>query len=132
MAVLDHGFWQQRFGGDPRIVGQTLTLDQEAWLVVGVVRKARVLIVTPGNAVLSAFFNDDATKAVCDTTYLVYDGKTNILADREKYLTVPLKELPSKELLGYGGVSLRQAEANLLVNFAGERFFTPCCAATSA
>jgi hypothetical protein len=61
-------------------------LDDEAWLVVGVVRKARVLIVTPGNAVLTAFFNDEATQVVADVSYLVYDGRTNVLADREKYL----------------------------------------------
>jgi putative ABC transport system permease protein len=35
-VVLDHGYWQRRFGGDPKIVGKTLTLDKEPWLVVGV------------------------------------------------------------------------------------------------
>ena len=36
-----------------------LPLDDEAWLVAGVVRKARVLIVTPGNVVLRTFFDLD-------------------------------------------------------------------------
>ena len=36
VAVLDYGYWQRRFGGDPRIVGKTLTLDKEPWLVIGV------------------------------------------------------------------------------------------------
>jgi predicted permease len=36
VVVLDHGFWQRRFGGDPKIIGKTLTLDGEPWIVVGV------------------------------------------------------------------------------------------------
>jgi putative ABC transport system permease protein len=36
VAVLDYGYWQRRFGGDPKIVGKTLLLDREPWLVVGV------------------------------------------------------------------------------------------------
>ncbi|HEV3202135.1 MAG TPA: ABC transporter permease [Bryobacteraceae bacterium] len=35
-VVLDHGYWQRRFGADPRIIGKTLTLDKEPWVVVGV------------------------------------------------------------------------------------------------
>ena len=36
VVVLDHGYWQRRFGGDPKIIGTTLTLDKAPWLVVGV------------------------------------------------------------------------------------------------
>lgn len=36
VVVLDYGFWQQRFGGDPKIIGRTLTLDKGPWVVVGV------------------------------------------------------------------------------------------------
>jgi hypothetical protein len=39
-------------------------LDDQAWLCVGSIRKARVLIVGPGNAVLDAFFNQEATRKV--------------------------------------------------------------------
>jgi hypothetical protein len=45
-------------------------LDDEAWLVVGVVRKAKVLIVGKPNAILDAFFTDEATKAVADVATL--------------------------------------------------------------
>ena len=37
-------------------------LDDEAWLVAGVVRKARVLIVTRGNEILHDFFDLEATR----------------------------------------------------------------------
>jgi hypothetical protein len=41
-----------------------LPLDDEAWLVVGTVRKAKVLLVGPPNPVLNAFFDQDATGKV--------------------------------------------------------------------
>ncbi|MFO0925473.1 MAG: VWA domain-containing protein [Gemmataceae bacterium] len=47
-----------------------MPLDDEAWLVAGVVRKARVLIVTPGNAVLRTFFDLDETARVAQVRYL--------------------------------------------------------------
>jgi hypothetical protein len=55
-----------------RLAGITdkLPLDDEAWISVGVVRKAKILVVGPPNEILSAFFDDDATREVADTTRL--------------------------------------------------------------
>lgn len=36
-AVLSYGLWNRRFGGDPKIVGSTIQVDDQPWLVVGVV-----------------------------------------------------------------------------------------------
>ena len=36
VLVLDHGLWQQRWGGDPSILGRALLLDGEPWTVVGI------------------------------------------------------------------------------------------------
>jgi predicted permease len=36
VVVLGHGFWQQRFGGDPGIIGQTLLLNRIGFTVVGI------------------------------------------------------------------------------------------------
>lgn len=36
VVVLSHGLWTRRFGGDPRIVGRTVTLGSEPYEVVGV------------------------------------------------------------------------------------------------
>jgi putative ABC transport system permease protein len=37
VAVLGFEFWQRRFGGDPNIVGQTISLDDQNHTVVGIV-----------------------------------------------------------------------------------------------
>jgi putative ABC transport system permease protein len=36
VIVLSHGFWQRRFGGDPNIVGRTITANNRPFTVVGV------------------------------------------------------------------------------------------------
>ena len=36
VAILTHGLWQRRFGGDQRIVGQAITLNGERFVVVGI------------------------------------------------------------------------------------------------
>src|SRR5262245_26663340 len=36
VAVLGYGEWQKRFGGDPSVVGRTLTLNGQAFTVLGV------------------------------------------------------------------------------------------------
>jgi macrolide transport system ATP-binding/permease protein len=36
VAVLSHGFWERRFGGDPAIVGKTITLNRQPFTVIGV------------------------------------------------------------------------------------------------
>ena len=35
VAVLGHGFWQERYAGDPQVVGSTLRLDGEEYVIVG-------------------------------------------------------------------------------------------------
>jgi predicted permease len=36
VALLGHAFWQRRFGGDPAVIGQTLTLDGQSTTVIGI------------------------------------------------------------------------------------------------
>jgi putative ABC transport system permease protein len=36
VVLLDYGYWQQRFGGDPAVLGQVLSLDGAAATIVGI------------------------------------------------------------------------------------------------
>jgi predicted permease len=38
VAVLTHRYWQRRFGGDPSVIGRTLTLNGKPFTIVGVAR----------------------------------------------------------------------------------------------
>jgi predicted permease len=40
VVVLNHGFWQRRFDGDPNIIGKTVKLDGQPFTVVGVAGRA--------------------------------------------------------------------------------------------
>jgi hypothetical protein len=62
-------------------------LDDEAWLVIGVVRKARVCIVTPGNEILHNFFDLEATGKVATVKFL-----TPQQLDDEKEYRKPARE----------------------------------------
>jgi predicted permease len=35
-AILGHGLWQSRFGGDANVLGRTITLNQQSYTVVGI------------------------------------------------------------------------------------------------
>jgi putative ABC transport system permease protein len=37
VAVLSYGLWKKRYAGDPKIVGSTIQVDGQPWLVVGVI-----------------------------------------------------------------------------------------------
>ena len=36
VVILSHDFWQRRFGGDPNAIGQTITLNDQPYTVIGV------------------------------------------------------------------------------------------------
>ena len=39
VAILSHGLWQRRFGGDPKVVGQKVTLSGAPFTVIGVLSR---------------------------------------------------------------------------------------------
>ena len=40
VVVISYGFWQRRFGGNPKIVGSAISLNNESYTVVGVLGKS--------------------------------------------------------------------------------------------
>ncbi len=36
VAVLDHGYWKEHFGGDPGVIGRPLRTDEEVYTIIGV------------------------------------------------------------------------------------------------
>jgi macrolide transport system ATP-binding/permease protein len=36
VAVISHGLWQRRFGANPAVIGQTITLNQQSLTVIGI------------------------------------------------------------------------------------------------
>ena len=45
--VLTHAFWRREFGGDVAVIGRTMTLDDEAWRIVGVLEPISVVYPAP-------------------------------------------------------------------------------------
>jgi hypothetical protein len=67
--------------------GDSLPIDDTARLVLGVARKAKVLVVTPGNKLLRNYFDTDSAKKMAEYTYL----QPADLASPSDYLT-PARE----------------------------------------
>jgi len=42
VVVVSHDFWQRRFGGDPQLVGKTLTFNNQSFTVIGIAREGFV------------------------------------------------------------------------------------------
>ncbi len=95
VAVISHGLWQQRFGGDPNLIGQTLTLSGESVTVVGVM--------PPG-------FQDNSREIWLNPHQIVPDWQLNSRVDLlsmrgTSYLRVMARLKP--------GITLPQARADL-------------------
>ena len=91
VAVLDHGFWQRQFGGDPSVLGRTVSIAGAPVEIVGVL--------APGARLL-----DDAeiyTPLVYNDTFSAATAKGR----RGEFLTVIARAKP--------GMTLAQADSDL-------------------
>lgn len=59
VVVLDYGFWQRRFGGARDIIGRTITLDREPWLVIGVMPPSFRPVGVNAAAIFTPYVLDD-------------------------------------------------------------------------
>ncbi len=93
VAVISHGLWQRRFGGDPAIVGRAVRLDQQAYEIVGVLPPDFV----PPSAV-------DASEPVA--AWLPLSFEPDLLTSRHEHIVASVGRLRE-------GVSLDTARAEL-------------------
>ncbi len=62
-----------------------LALDDEAWIAVGMVRKAKVLVVGPSNTVLDAFFDQEGTRRLASMERITLEQLgTDVYKDRTR------------------------------------------------
>jgi putative ABC transport system permease protein len=64
VVILGHRLWLSRFGGDPRVVGRTIALDNQRYTVVGVLPVGFQLLRWPDLWMPIGQFNDDLTEHV--------------------------------------------------------------------
>lgn len=63
VVVLDHSYWQSRFGADPKVLGTKITLNKEPWLIIGVMPREFKPLGATASAIYTPFvLSDDASK----------------------------------------------------------------------
>ncbi len=63
-VILSHHLWQSRFGGDPAVVGRTITLDNQGYTVIGVLPADFRLLRWPDFWMPIGQYSDDLTEHV--------------------------------------------------------------------
>ncbi|HEU4996688.1 MAG TPA: ABC transporter permease [Gemmatimonadaceae bacterium] len=53
IVILNHGFWQRRFGGDPRIVGKSIDMGGQPGIIIGVLRPGFEMLFPPNTNIES-------------------------------------------------------------------------------
>jgi predicted permease len=64
IVILSHRLWQSRFGGDPHVVGRTVTLDNKRYTVVGILPAGFQLLRWADLWMPLGQFDDDLTEHV--------------------------------------------------------------------
>jgi putative ABC transport system permease protein len=65
VAILDHQFWRQRFGGDTTMLGRTITLGDVQYRVVGVLPPEFEHVLRPGTEIIRPLRYADTTGWAC-------------------------------------------------------------------
>ncbi|WP_163999505.1 ABC transporter permease [Pyxidicoccus caerfyrddinensis] len=124
VAVLGHGLWLRRFGGDPGVVGRTVTLDGMPFVVVGVMPRGFSF---PGDDVeLWLPLRLDPTSGDSDIGYLTLlarlatgTGMTEASAELRTLGTALRAERPDVYPQGFGDLSRVRPLRDVLVGEVG-------------
>src|SRR5215469_4152030 len=90
-VILSYGLWQQRYGGDPDLIGTQISLNGESYPVVGI---------------LPPTFSDDYSSSFAAHSELWVSGIEPFLEGRESHEYNAIARLKP-------GISLPQAQANM-------------------
>lgn len=87
-VILNHGFWQRRFGADASIIGRAVKLDGKEFTVIGVMPKSfrypfRASFWLPLSAVEKAELLEDRSATLYEPVALLKPGVTAALAAKE-------------------------------------------------
>lgn len=64
VVILSHRLWQSRFGGEPKVIGRTITLDNQGYTVVGVLSGDFRLLRWPDLWMPIGQYGDDLTEHI--------------------------------------------------------------------
>lgn len=110
VVVLSHGLWQRRFGSDPNVIGQQITVEGEPYTVVGVLSSDfRIFKVL--NRELDIYIPLRVDRAQLARNGMTAEDKTRTRSDAEQIMFVYARLKP--------GVSLEQAQAAMDTIYSG-------------
>ncbi|HTH49028.1 MAG TPA: ABC transporter permease [Candidatus Limnocylindria bacterium] len=105
VAVISHGFWQRRFGGDPSVIGKAVTFKDVPFVIVGVT--------PPGFFGFEPGANPDLWWPVRLISQIEHNPNTSMLQPNVSWLSLVGRLAP--------GVKRPSAEAELRVIFQRNR-----------
>jgi predicted permease len=70
VAVLNYRFWQRHFGGDPRVIGQTLEIDHASYTIIGVMPRGFAFNDTIG--VGDIYLPDSLMRSIANVPSMMY------------------------------------------------------------
>jgi putative ABC transport system permease protein len=121
-VILTHAFWQRRFGGDPAVVGQKITLNQGPGTIIGVLPESFdfASIFTPGSEVdvINPFPLTPETARYGNTVFGIGRLKTGVtLAQAQAELSVISDRLQATLKSGKLGAKVGTLDATLRGKF---------------
>jgi predicted permease len=81
VAVITDGLWRRRFGADPALVGQAITLNGESHVVIGILPAAFLFPITDAEVAVPLVMDTDPYRAVSAMNFLRVVGRLKPHAD---------------------------------------------------
>ena len=114
VVVVTHECWQRRFGGDPELIGRTLTLNSEAYEVVGVLPRGYELPIREAELAIPLAPDADPLRNVrSSTNFLRAVGRLKFGHSREQ-AEADLTSIVQRQRQEYGELYLKKIGVRLV------------------